>query len=46
MRTPGLDQTNAAYCDMVGQPFYTCAVNKEGLGVRPMIWVLVGSKDR
>ena len=40
MRTPGLDQSNATYCDMVGQPFYTCKVSNNGVGVRPMIWVL------
>ncbi len=45
MRTPGIDQTNAVYCDMVGQPLYTAPVNRSGNGVRPLIWVLIGSRE-
>lgn len=44
LRTPGLDQTQAVYCDMVGQPLYTAPVTRKGLGVRPMIWVVVGER--
>lgn len=41
MRTPGVTQDTACYCDMAGLPLYTCPVNSRGLGVRPIVWVLV-----
>ena len=44
MRTPGIDQTNAVYCDMVGQPLYTAPVNRYGNGVRPLVWVVIGNR--
>ena len=44
IRTPGLDQTQAVYCDMVGQPLYTAPATRKGIGVRPMIWVVVGDR--
>lgn len=42
VRTPGIDQKQATFCDMVGMPLYTAAVNKKGYGVRPMLWVFAG----
>ena len=41
MRTPGVTQDTACYCDMAGLPLYTCPVNSNGLGLRPIVWVLV-----
>ena len=41
LRTPGINQSCAAYCDMTGSPLHSCPVSKEGIGVRPMIWVLI-----
>ena len=45
MRTPGVTQNTACYCDMTGMPLYSALVNSTGIGVRPMIWVLVGSEN-
>ncbi|MBQ6234622.1 MAG: hypothetical protein IJK54_01770 [Clostridia bacterium] len=44
IRTPGLDQTQVVYCDMVGQPLYSAPATRNGIGVRPMIWVVVGDR--
>lgn len=44
IRTPGYDQTQAVYCDMVGQPLYTAPASRKGIGVRPMLWVVVGDR--
>lgn len=44
IRTPGIEQSQAVYCDMVGQPLYTSPVTRNGIGVRPLIWVLVGDR--
>ena len=41
IRTPGIKQTCAAYCDMAGKPLYSGSVNHRGYGVRPMIWLFV-----
>ena len=41
LRTPGVSQSCAAYCDMTGSPMHSCTVSNAGLGVRPMIWVLL-----
>lgn len=42
IRTPGIDRQSAVYCDMVGKPLYSSRVNKQGIGVRPVVWVLIG----
>lgn len=39
MRTPGIRQNCAAYCDMGGKPLYSGPVNRRGYGIRPLIWV-------
>lgn len=44
IRTPGMEQSHAVYCDMIGQPLYSAPVSRKGIGVRPMIWVLVGDR--
>lgn len=44
IRTPGAEQTQAVYCDMVGQPLYPAPVTREGIGIRPMIWVITGDR--
>lgn len=41
LRTPGIRQNCAAYCDMVGTPLYSGVVNSETKGVRPTVWVFV-----
>ena len=40
LRTPGSHQDNVAICDMVGSLMHTGGVNRIGIGVRPMVWVL------
>ena len=42
IRTPGIDQKSAVYCDMVGKPLYSARVTKSGIGVRPAVWILIG----
>ncbi len=43
MRTPGVAQNTAFYCNMAGIPLYNNVVSGKGFGVRPIVWVLVGS---
>ena len=45
IRTPGIRQFCAAYCDMAGKPLYSGVVNHEGYGIRPIVWVFTGSDD-
>ncbi len=44
MRTPGVSQNTACYCNMAGIPLYNNVVSSKGFGVRPIVWVLVGSR--
>lgn len=44
IRTPGMDQSQVVYCDMVGQPLYSAPATRKGMGVRPMLWVVVGNR--
>ena len=45
IRTPGIRQSCAAYCDMAGRPLYSGVVNHEGYGIRPIVWVFTGFGD-
>ena len=42
IRTPGLYQNCATYCDMGGSPIYSAQATSRGYGVRPAIWILLG----
>lgn len=45
IRTPGVRQSCAAYCDMAGKPLYSGVVSREGYGVRPVVWVFTGDEE-
>lgn len=45
-RTPGVDQSCAAFCAMNGNPLYSGTVNSKRYGVRPALWVFAPGRSQ
>ena len=45
-RTPGVDQSCAAFCAMNGNPLYSGTVNSKRYGVRPALWVVAPGRSQ